>query len=489
MLRLSATPQFLYGQSPACYVPGVNVQRRDGLAEELRARAEQAGWTPWQLARRIHQDARTPTLLMAWRLAAGLTQAELANCLRRLAIDAGSPCSPSTPSCQQISRWENGHDRPGGFYQGLLSAWYRTDPARLGLIGDPRLTAEQGLPPDTASTEDDVNRRTFLLVATPVLSWLDQIRRRMDTDLRHVLPAAEADHWTQIADQHVAAYGTLPPGTLLARLAPDLSDLADLAGQYPQQRDITLLAARLCGLTGALHTDLGDDRAARGWLHTAGRHAMMSGDVTTRYWVAMAQAMTATYPPDPGRVLTIIGKATAELGHCSCAAAVQLTGLAARAYAGLGDSRAARRQLAVAEHVASGLSAAQANERFFGFPLREMMMYTSQVLTSTGDPAAWNAQTLALSCYPASDTMDRPLLLLGRACHLARHGEPDQAAHVAASAITTLAPAWRVPLLISEARAVGKAISAASAQAGRQYAETLREEIPAQPGYVVRPGA
>jgi len=65
--------------------------------------------------------------------------------------------------------------------------------------------------------------------------------------------------------------------------------------QYPQQHDLARLASRLCGLTGAVHTDLGDRRAARDWLHTAGRYAGMSGDLATRYWVAMAQAMTATY--------------------------------------------------------------------------------------------------------------------------------------------------------------------------------------------------
>src|ERR1017187_3814799 len=120
--------------------------------------------------------------------------------------------------------------------------------------------------------------------------------------------------------------GTLPPGTLLEQLAPDLSDLAALAGLYPQQRDLTRLAARLCGLTGALHTDLGDDRAARDWLHTATRYAAMSGDRATQHWIAMAQAMTATYAPAPARVLSIAGKAAAELGPGSSAAAAQLTG-------------------------------------------------------------------------------------------------------------------------------------------------------------------
>ncbi len=447
---------------------------------DLRVRAQHAGWTPWQLARRLHEIARTPTLLMAWRLAAGLTQAGLADSIRQLAADAGSPCGPSTPSCQQISRWENGHDKPGAFYQGLLAAWYRTDPARLGLIGDMHLIAEQEHLPSLAGQEDDVGRRGFLAAAAaPVLYQLDQIRRRMDTDLRHVLPAVETDQWTQIADQHVTSYGTISPGALLERLAPDLSDLADLADLYPQQRDLTRLASRLCGLTGALHTDLGDDRAARDWLHTADRYAARSGDVATQCWIAMAQAMAATYRSDPMRVLAIAGKAVAELGPYAGAAAAQLAGLAARAHAAVGDFDAARGQLAATERIASGLTVAQADEMFFGFPRREMVMYTAQVLTASGHPAAWDAQTEALSGYPENDPMDRPLILLGRAGHLARSGEPDHAAHVAATAITALTPSQRVPLLISEARAVGKAITGVSARAGCAYAQILRTVVPA----------
>lgn len=477
-LRNSATLQLLYDQLRECYLAYVGAQQRNDHVKELQERADLAGWTPWQLASRIHQTMRTPTMLMAWRLASGLTQAGLADSLRGLAADAGTPCNPSTPSCQQISRWENGHDRPGAFYQGLLAAWYRTDPARLGLIGDPDLIVMQGLEPVDDSPEDEVNRRGFLATTVPTLYRLDQIRRRMDADLRHILPAAEADHWVLVADRHVAAYGVMPPRKLMERLAPDLAELADLVSQYPQQRDLTRIAARLCGLTGALHTDLGDDRAAWNWLHTASRYAAMSGDVATSYWVAMAQAMTATYSADATRVLAIVGKTAAELGPYSGAPAVQLTGLTARAYAVCGELPTARTQLAMAERMFGRLTAAQANEKFFGFPRREMMMYTAQVLTAVGDPAAWGVQTEALSRYPATDPIDRPLILLGRAHYLARSAAPHEAMLVASSAITDLAPVWRVPLLIREARAVGAAITAASAQVGHQYADILSEAVP-----------
>ncbi len=108
-----------------------------------------------------------------------------------------------------------------------------------------------------------------------------------------------------------------------------------------------------------------------------------------------------------------------------------------------------------------------------------MLMYASQVLTTAGDPAAWGAQADALSCYPASDPIDRPLILLGRARYLAGRGEAEQAADVAVAAITDLRPPWRVPLLVGEARWAGKVITAASPQIGRRYKEALRELVPA----------
>jgi hypothetical protein len=154
----------------------------------------------------------------------------------------------------------------------------------------------------------------------------------MNADLRHVLPADEVTRWHDIADAH----GQRPPAQLLSSLQPDLSDLADLTRDYPRERDLSLIASRLCGLTGALHTDLGNDRQASDWLHTAARHAALSGDTAQQYWVATAQAMSALYGPRPDQVITIVSRTRAELPSHPCAPAAQLAGLTARAHAKAG---------------------------------------------------------------------------------------------------------------------------------------------------------
>jgi hypothetical protein len=69
------------------------------------------------------------------------------------------------------------------------------------------------------------------------------------------------------------------------------------------------------------------------------------------------------------------------------------------------------------------------------------------------------------------------LILLDQATHLARAAHPEQAADVAIRAITELPPAWRVPLLISKARVVGKTIATTSARVHHRYSQSLREAL------------
>ncbi len=101
-------------------------------------------------------------------------------------------------------------------------------------------------------------------------------------------------------------------------------------------------------------------------------------------------------------------------------------------------------------------------------------MYQSAVLTGIGDPDAPDAQAQALAAYPADDPMDRPLIRLDQARYLATHArDPHAAAQAALGAITDLPAALRVPLLVTQARAVAPAISALSPQAAGRYHEEL----------------
>ncbi|GAB3977775.1 hypothetical protein GCM10029978_068510 [Actinoallomurus acanthiterrae] len=446
--------------------------RREEIAAELRATAAAQGWTPWQLAQAVHDKAQTPTLLMAWRLAMGQAQAGVVAGLRGLAADEEINCGLTT---QQLSRWENGHETPGPTYRPLFGLWYRTTLNRLGLTDDhPIVTLIKDAVP---AEEVPVRRREFFQAAavTPILAHLERIRAQMDSGLRHVLPTADVEHWHEVATGHVASYGQFAPRDLLSRLVPDLEEVAGLVERYPREKELLLVASRLGGLTGALWTDLEDERQARAWLHTADRYAAQAGDTTQRYWIAMARAMTAMYGPQPAAVLPIAARARTELGDTPSAPAAQLAGLAARAHASLGSRHAeqARTELGRAEHLAGRLTPAQTGEQFFGFPERELAAYASWVLTAVGDAGAWAAQERALASYPAADPMDRPLILLSRARLLVERREAAEATRVAGDAITTIPPQLRVPLLMTQANSIATDLEAVSPSHARQLRERL----------------
>ncbi|WP_155341393.1 hypothetical protein [Acrocarpospora corrugata] len=443
------------------------------IAAELRATAAASAWTPWQLVQAIQDKTGAPTLLMAWRLASGQTQAEVVAGVHALAADDGQACGLNV---QNLSRYENGHITPGAFYKRYFALWFRCRLERLGLADDdPVVTLVGQVPAVLSDPEDVVDRREFLglAAAAPLALSLDHTRSLMDANLRRVLPASDLEHWAQVTAGHVESYGTLAPAALLDAVGPDLAEIAHLAERYPHQRDLHLTAARMSGLVGALYTDLQHDGPARNWLHTAARYAELSSDTAARYWIAMAQAMSAFYAPAPQRVIVIADRARTMLGAATNAPAAQLSGLAARAHARLGHKDQAKVELDAAHTIVDRLTNAALNEPFFGFPRREMTMYSSQVLSYIGDPSAWDEQARALAGYPVDDPMDRPLILLDRARYLARQGNSAEASTVAVNAITSLPSDMRVPLLLTQARNLADSMTHYAPQA----ASTLREAL------------
>ncbi|WP_326636998.1 hypothetical protein OG884_25675 [Streptosporangium sp. NBC_01755] len=104
---------------------------------------------------------------------------------------------------------------------------------------------------------------------------LEDVRKGLDSHLGVTISTADVDHWHDVVIGHASTYGHTPPAELLTGLTPDIAALAELCRTHPHQRDLHVTAARLAGLIGAAHTDLGHDRDAREWLHTSGRIASL----------------------------------------------------------------------------------------------------------------------------------------------------------------------------------------------------------------------
>jgi hypothetical protein len=187
----------------------------------------------------------------------------------------------------------------------------------------------------------------------------------------------------------------------------------------------------------------------------------------------MAQAMTAFYGSAPQRVISITDRARATLGNTPSAPAAQLAGLTARTHALLDATDKARDELDTAQTIFGELTTAQTNEPFFGFPAVEMTMYSSQILSRTNDPRAWDEQTKALAGYSDNDPMDRPLILLDRARYVIGKGEPAQAAKIASDAISAIPRKLRVPLLMNQTHQVAALIARRSPGAAADLHDSL----------------
>jgi hypothetical protein len=93
-------------------------------AAELRARAAAEHWDPQTLAREIQQQTDATTPLQAWRLAAGLSVAELVERAVGLDLEAGA-LKPGELSCVRLQAWEQGDGQPDHVASRLLLAALR----------------------------------------------------------------------------------------------------------------------------------------------------------------------------------------------------------------------------------------------------------------------------------------------------------------------------------------------------------------------------
>ncbi|WP_435109202.1 hypothetical protein [Nocardiopsis synnemataformans] len=436
---------------------------RAKIAARLRQEAEDGQWSRAYLVQRIHEQARTPTVLMAWRLSMGWSQLDLACEIQQAAEATADPCAPA-PSPHQISRWESSGGTVSAYYRSLLATVYGVTPGRLG-------ANVSGFHPLANPEGDDVHRRQFLTTAasTAAVVPLADIRQILDAPLRRVLPTSDIQHWSAVVEGHVSSYGTTKPANLIEALTPDLAEVSQLAKRFPHQRDLQMITSRLCGLTGALHTDLDNSTEAQGWLRTATGYAELADDAVMRTWSAMASAMDAYYAHRPAETVRISVKARESIGDEGGCALAQLVGLQARAHAFEGDKEAAAEAL----HAACDIhQSAPIDDGFFGFPEKQMVAYSASVLSHTGDPSAWDVQDQAIELHQDAP-LDLAVLRLERATFQLLTGDVDASAVTATDAVRKLDPSQRIPLFLDQASAYASRLEEHSPQAASTYRSHL----------------
>jgi hypothetical protein len=274
--------------------------------------------------------------LREYRERYGLTQEEAVAAIQRHALARGDKVMPGLDQCG-ISRHENGHKRPGPYYQQLYCEVYGATPVELGF----RLA----LPGETRNHED-VDRREFLagaagLVATAALPSVP-VCRVGNADVVHLRQSMVELY--RMGHQHGGAGAVYP---LAVRTFHRLRGFVERASYSPATgQALQELVGQAAGRAGETAFDAGEhDDARRWWLEALHWYRLSdSGSLA-----AITMAAMAVQASDHRRPREVIALATDARRAAGAAATPRLTSLLlareALGHAGAGDATRARASL------------------------------------------------------------------------------------------------------------------------------------------------
>ena len=263
----------------------------------------------------------------------GLTQEEVVAEVRKRALARGDSVVPGLNQCA-VSRHENGHKRPGPYYQALYCEVYGATPAQLGF--------RVALPAES-SDPDDVDRREFLtgaagFMATAVLPTPTRLGGSDIVRLRQSIT-----HLYALDDQHGA-------GSVYSATARTFQRLRSLVEHASYSETTGQALQELTGMTaehaGWLAFDAGQHDDARRWWLEALQWARLADSESVGAVTMAAMALQAS---DQGRPREAIQLATAAQSTAGHAATPRLSSLLlareALGHAGRGDVTSAHAAL------------------------------------------------------------------------------------------------------------------------------------------------
>jgi transcriptional regulator with XRE-family HTH domain len=305
-------------------------------------------------------DTRLPNeALRQTRLSRGWSLEETAEQIRHLAFRLGEP-EPGVDG-NMISRWERGLHRPGPRYVRLLSLLLDEAPADLGL---PSPTS--GPLPGRAS-------ETYELARHASVSEVD---------------AAALDDLDRAVDRLSREYSTSPPAALLTAVQQRLWHIDHLLGKrltLDQHRRLLDSAGWLHVLIAVLHYDLGEREAAEVGRDAALHLGQEAGNPEVQAWAFEAPAYFAIFEGRPRDAvdLCLAGQQVAPLDSSVFAA---LNMQEARAWARLGDRRAAEEALLRGGDVLDRLPEPEHPDHHFVFDVDKFAYYASTTYAWLGMP-------------------------------------------------------------------------------------------------------
>ncbi|MEV0002158.1 hypothetical protein AB0H28_07705 [Micromonospora sp. NPDC050980] len=268
----------------------------------------------------------------------------------------------------------------------------------------------------------------------------------------------------QSAGEHLRAYPSASPHTMLSRLAADCREVQVLSlRRQPAavQARLSTVAALLATMCADALMRLGDVAEARRWYGTAIHAADDSGEARFRVLVRAQAAILPYYFGDPARTVALADAALAVTSVASSSAALAAAGRA-RALARVGATDQARSAVDQARRLLDQ-AGDEDTDVAFRFPAKRLLLYLSGAYTWLGDTAeAYRVQDEALRLYGTAPAVpiDVALIALDRSMCLARDRRATEAATTARDAVAGLPEAQRTEIILTRATDVATSISA-----------------------------
>jgi transcriptional regulator with XRE-family HTH domain len=221
--------------------------------------------------------------LRAYRIAHGYTLVEVADLLRKLLRESGTPSEGLAH--QTVSRWENGLDSPTERYFDALCRLYRTRPDLLGFGHDYSVDDES----------DTIGPQPGKLLSAGIGSGNHSfpVQSASDLALPQVLYGTSSLGAVELLEQRAEesgynVYSGHPADFIPARMI----DLASIQGLLLQgqtldvQRRLHRVAAKNAGFIGIRLTDVAVADETFSWFSIARRAARQAQDAEMEAWVA-----------------------------------------------------------------------------------------------------------------------------------------------------------------------------------------------------------
>jgi transcriptional regulator with XRE-family HTH domain len=329
---------------------------------------------------------------------------------------------------------------------------------------------------------DDVERRELLKIFGGVIAvanlpgLLENELNRMHITLSR---GSVSDERVAYLEQCADGLGVLVASAApMAALKPALTALTSVRAHLEErqptrfQTRLVAVSAKLSLIVGVEAFQLGQVKQAHEW-HKAAQYAASDAGIQYLADIALAQqAFVPLYSGNPTEVVRLISPRL-DSNPSPSPAVSQLWGIKARAHAAMGEKESFRRSIrngqdcldrSEPEHIGPGiLSFHPANLAFYE---------TTGAVTLSDLSNSLDAATRALALFAATESYDRALVGLERACALAKAGEMTEACHAAKSVILDSRTYYCTPIR-EYARKFSEEIRSVSSSDASEWRETL----------------